>query len=89
MTWDCFLSIAWPFIMLYYLLKTREAKGRPGLRAIAGVYAGALSAGTWRCAIYLRVSVISGVWRSFKALAKQSGRGYRIWLAQPGAPFDY
>ena len=33
-----FLSIAWPFIMLYYLLKTRGAKGLLVILAFAGTY---------------------------------------------------
>jgi hypothetical protein len=40
-----FLYIAWPFIMLYYLLKTRGAQGLWVLLSFAGVYVGALLAG--------------------------------------------
>jgi hypothetical protein len=40
-----FLYIAWPFVMPYYLLKTRGAKGLLLILAFAGVYVGALIAG--------------------------------------------
>lgn len=40
-----FLYIAWPFIMPYYLLKTRGAKGLLIILAFVGVYIGALVAG--------------------------------------------
>ena len=36
-----FLSIAWPFIMLYYLLKTRGAKGLLLILAFVSIYIGA------------------------------------------------
>jgi hypothetical protein len=41
-----FLYIAWPFVMPYYLLKTRGAKGLFVILGFVGVYAGALIAGT-------------------------------------------
>lgn len=40
-----FLSIAWPLIMPYYLLKTRGAKGLLLILAFIAVYIGALVAG--------------------------------------------
>ena len=40
-----FLYIAWPFIMLYYLLKTRGTQGLLAILSFAGVYVGALLAG--------------------------------------------
>jgi hypothetical protein len=40
-----FLSIAWPFIMPYYLLKTRGAKGLLLILAFIAVYIGSLVAG--------------------------------------------
>ncbi len=36
-----FLSIAWPFIMPYYLVKTRRAKGLFIILAFVGTYIGA------------------------------------------------
>jgi hypothetical protein len=40
-----FLYIAWPFVMPYYLLKTRGAKGLLAILAFVGAYIGALVAG--------------------------------------------
>jgi hypothetical protein len=40
-----FLYIAWPFLMPYYLLKTRGAKGLLVILAFSGIYVGALIAG--------------------------------------------
>jgi len=40
-----FLYIAWPFVMPYYLLKTRGAKGLLPILAFVGAYFGALVAG--------------------------------------------
>jgi hypothetical protein len=40
-----FLYIAWPFVMPYYLLKTRGAKGLLVILAFIGAYVGALIAG--------------------------------------------
>jgi hypothetical protein len=40
-----FLYIAWPFIMVYYLLKTRGAQGVFVILSFLGVYAGALMLG--------------------------------------------
>ena len=40
-----FLTIAWPFIMLYYLLKTRGAKGLLVILAFGGTYIVASIAG--------------------------------------------
>jgi hypothetical protein len=45
-----FLSIAWPFIMLYYLLKTRGAKGLLLILAFVSIYIGAAVVGM---ALYL------------------------------------
>ena len=40
-----FLYIAWPFIMLYYLLKTRGVKGLRTILIFGAVYLGAYVAG--------------------------------------------
>ena len=40
-----FLYIAWPFIMLYYLLKTRGTQGLFVILSFLGVYTGALMLG--------------------------------------------
>lgn len=40
-----FLYIAWPFVMPYYLLKTRGARGLLPILAFVGAYLGALAAG--------------------------------------------
>ncbi len=40
-----FLYIAWPFVMPYYLLKTRGAKGLVAILVFAGAYVGVLLAG--------------------------------------------
>lgn len=40
-----FLYIAWPFVLPYYLLKTRGAKGLLVILVCAAVYVGALLAG--------------------------------------------
>ena len=40
-----FLYIAWPFIMLYYLLKTRGTQGLFVILSFLGVYVGALMLG--------------------------------------------
>lgn len=40
-----FLYIAWPFIMVYYLLKTRGAQGLFVILSFLGVYVGALMLG--------------------------------------------
>ena len=40
-----FLYIAWPFIMVYYLLKTRGTPGLFVILSFLGVYAGALMLG--------------------------------------------
>jgi hypothetical protein len=40
-----FLYIAWPFVMPYYLLKTRGVKGLLSILAFAVAYVGALVAG--------------------------------------------
>ena len=40
-----FLYLAWPFIMPYYLLKTRGTKGLLVILGFLGVYVGALAAG--------------------------------------------
>jgi hypothetical protein len=40
-----FLYIAWPFVMPYYLLKTRGAKGLLVILAFIGAYVGAFIAG--------------------------------------------
>ncbi len=50
-----FLYIAWPFIMPYYLLKTRGAKGLLVILGFVGAYIGALVVG-----ITLRVLVTQG-----------------------------
>jgi hypothetical protein len=52
-----FLSIAWPFIMPYYLLKTRRAKGLLLIFAFAGTYMAALVIGM---AFYLLLTVSTG-----------------------------
>jgi hypothetical protein len=40
-----FLYIAWPFFMLYYLLKTRGTQGLFVILSFVGVYVGALMVG--------------------------------------------
>jgi len=40
-----FLSIAWPFIMPYYLIKTRGAKGLLVILVFVGTYIGASAVG--------------------------------------------
>lgn len=52
-----FLSIAWPFIMPYYLLKTRGAKGLLLILAFIAVYIGSLIAGM---ALYLLLAPSTG-----------------------------
>lgn len=52
-----FLSIAWPFIMPYYLLKTRGAKGLLLILAFVAVYIGSLIAGM---ALYLLLAPPTG-----------------------------
>lgn len=49
-----FLYIAWPFIMLYYLLKTRGMSGLMVILSFAGVYVGALLAGMMLYDLFLR-----------------------------------
>ena len=49
-----FLYIAWPFIMLYYLLKTRGAQGLWVILCFTGVYVGALLAGMMLYDLVLR-----------------------------------
>lgn len=50
-----FLYIAWPFIMFYYLLKTRGAQqGLLTILSFAGVYIGALLAGMMLYDLFLR-----------------------------------
>jgi hypothetical protein len=52
-----FLSIAWPFIMPYYLFKTRRAKGLLLIFAFIGAYIGALGVGM---ALYLLLAPATG-----------------------------
>ena len=52
-----FLAIAWIFIMPYYLLKTRGAKGLLLIVAFLGVYMGSLLAGG---ILYLVVAISTG-----------------------------
>jgi len=40
-----FLYMVWPFIMPYYLIKTRGARGLPGIVGFAGAYIGGLVVG--------------------------------------------
>jgi hypothetical protein len=49
-----FLYIAWPFIMLYYLLKTRGAQGLWVILSFLGVYVGALLAGMMLYDLFIR-----------------------------------
>jgi hypothetical protein len=49
-----FLYIAWPFIMLYYLLKTRGAQGLLVILAFAGMCAGAILAGMMLHDLFIR-----------------------------------
>ena len=44
-----FLDIAWPFILPYYLFKTRGADGPLVIRGFAGVYLRALLTGMMVC----------------------------------------
>ena len=53
-----FLSIAWPFIMPYYLLKTRGAKGLLPILAFVSIYIGAAVVGM---ALYLLFDPSYGV----------------------------
>ena len=52
-----FLFIAWPFIMPYYLFKTRRAKGLLPIFAFIGAYIGALGVGM---ALYLLLAPSTG-----------------------------
>ena len=52
-----FLSIAWPFIMPYYLLKTRGAKGLLLILAFGSIYIAAMVVGM---AFYLLLAPSSG-----------------------------
>lgn len=52
-----FLSIAWPFIMPYYLLKTRGAKGLPLILAFVSIFFGAVVVGM---ALYLLLAPSTG-----------------------------
>jgi hypothetical protein len=52
-----FLSIAWPFIMPYYLLKTRRAKGLLLILAFASIYIAAVAVGM---ALYLLLALSTG-----------------------------
>lgn len=52
-----FLLIAWPFIMPYYLLKTRRAKGLLLILAFAGIYIAAFAIGM---AVYLLFALSTG-----------------------------
>jgi hypothetical protein len=49
-----FLYIAWPFIMLYYLPKTRGVQGVWVILSFAGVYTGALLAGMIMYDLFIR-----------------------------------
>lgn len=52
-----FLSIAWPFIMPYYLWKTRRAKGLLPILAFVSIYIGAIVVGM---AVYLVLTTATG-----------------------------
>jgi hypothetical protein len=52
-----FLSIAWPLIMPYYLLKTRGAKGLLLILAFASIYIAAVAVGM---ALYLLLAPSTG-----------------------------
>lgn len=52
-----FLSIAWPLIMPYYLVKTRRAKGLLLILAFVGTYLGALVVGV---VAYLLLTLSTG-----------------------------
>jgi hypothetical protein len=52
-----FLYIAWPFIMPYYLVKTRRAKGLLLILAFVGTYVAALAVGM---ALYLLLASATG-----------------------------
>ena len=52
-----FLSIAWPFILPYYLLKTRRAKGLLLILAFVGTYIAAFAVGM---AVYLFLTLSTG-----------------------------
>ena len=52
-----FLTIAWPFIMLYYLLKTRRAKGLLLILAVIGT---GIAAQVLGMALYLMLASVSG-----------------------------
>jgi hypothetical protein len=52
-----FLSIAWPFIMSYYLLKTRRVKGLVLIFAFAGANIAAVAVGM---ALYLLLAPSTG-----------------------------
>lgn len=49
-----FLYIAWPFIMLYYLLKTRGAQGLFVILSFLGVCTGALLTGMMMYDLFIR-----------------------------------